>query len=438
MADAVLDGRLSEWIAGQRWYAGKGTTPRLAEAGRWGVADGDVEVTVLLVSDASGALYQVPLVRRGTPAEKRAPILEDADGLLYDGVTDPAFVDALLTLVSSGGRLDGWGASAIGEPVPGTAPLTARSAKVLSGEQSNTSIIADTDAGPVIVKVFRTLHPGDNPDVVLQSAIAQGGSSRVPRSIGAVRGEWGDGSAGHLAFAQEFLPGTEDAWRVATAAVDAGEDFADRARALGDATAEVHGILAGSMETAAADESRKARLLDSFRARLAAAAQVVAGLDVAGVEAVYRAAAAERWPTLQRVHGDYHLGQVLLVPDRGWVLLDFEGEPLRPMDERNEPDLALRDVAGMLRSFDYAAGASRQARPGDPIHAAATRNWADGARDAFLDGYEARAGRIGSRRLLAALELDKALYEAVYEARNRPDWLPIPTEAIRRLVSLSV
>jgi trehalose synthase-fused probable maltokinase len=174
-----------------------------------------------------------------------------------------------------------------------------------------------------------------------------------------------------------------------------------------------------------------------MRSRLAAAVEVVDGLAerADAIDAVFTAAASEPWPRLQRVHGDYHLGQVLLVPNRGWVLLDFEGEPLRPMAERSEPDLALRDVAGMLRSFDYAAGASREAKPGDDRHAEATERWAQDARAAFLEGYQNRVGEPLARheRLLAALELDKALYEAVYEARNRPDWLPIPVAAIDRL-----
>ncbi|BDZ47667.1 phosphotransferase [Naasia aerilata] len=346
----------------------------------------------------------------------------------------------LFELVTAGGETGGHGARATGEPaVSGVGGY--RSSRVLSGEQSNTSIIVDTDGGDgaatVIVKVFRALHPGDNPDVVLQTAIAGAGSDRVPRSIGAVRGTWNDGATGHLAFAQEFLPGTQDAWRVATAAVDAGEDFTERARLLGEATAEVHEVLARSLETAAPDDERRAALLTSMRSRLAAATEVVDGLaDRAdAIDAVFTAAAEESWPRLQRVHGDYHLGQVLLVPDRGWVLLDFEGEPLRPMDERSQPDLALRDVAGMLRSFDYAAGASRAGNPGVE-HAAATEEWARAARAAFLEGYETRIGHplAEQGRLLAALELDKALYEAVYEARNRPDWLPIPAAAIDRLV----
>ncbi|MCU1571354.1 MAG: phosphotransferase [Naasia sp.] len=434
---------LATWIAEQRWFSGKGGTPELAQVGRWR-PDGAAGVEVLLVHDRrGGALYQVPLVTR--PAVPgREPILTVQDGAVYDGPHDEAFAAALLTLVSAGGYAGGTGASAEGEPAGGP-PLTYRSSQVLRGEQSNTSIIVRTaddtgaDAEPVMIKLFRVLHPGDNPDVVLQTAIAAAGSDRVPRSIGSLRGSWGDGATGHLAFAQEFLPGTEDAWRVATRAVDAGEDFAARARALGQATAEVHRVLASALPTAEPDAARVSALLASMRSRLQAALEVVPSLAerAPAMDAVFAEAAAEPWPLLQRVHGDYHLGQVLLVPDRGWVLLDFEGEPLRPMAERSQPDLAFRDVAGMLRSFDYAAGASREGDPGVQ-HARATEEWAASAREGFLSGYQEGIGASldAHRRLLAALELDKALYEAVYEARNRPDWLPIPTAAIERLVSL--
>lgn len=122
------------------------------------------------------------------------------------------------------------------------------------------------------------------------------------------------------------------------------------------------------------------------------------------------------------------------MPDHGWVLLDFEGEPLRPMHERRLPDVALRDVAGMLRSFDYAAGAHEQAEPG-----ASRAAWAAASRAAFLEGYTERAGDAvtAHRAVLDAFELDKAVYEAIYEARNRPEWLSIPVAAVQRLAGRS-
>jgi predicted trehalose synthase len=169
----------------------------------------------------------------------------------------------------------------------------------------------------------------------------------------------------------------------------------------------------------------------------AAAVASASELEVraADVQRLLESAGSLTWPPLQRIHGDYHLGQVLDVPERGWVALDFEGEPLRPLAERVRPDLVQRDVAGMLRSFDYAAGSvllAEGARPGsDP------ERWAADNRRAFLEGYASVAGEFDSdgRTLTRVLELEKALYEVVYEARNRPSWLPIPLAAVGRILS---
>jgi predicted trehalose synthase len=315
---------------------------------------------------------------------------------------------------------------------------------VLGGEQSNTSIVYemnDTDgapARPVICKLFRTLHHGDNPEVTLLEALGTAGSLIVPRPVGHVTGRWSDtgredGTAtGDLASAQEFLPGVEDAWRVALAAAEENRDFSIAARALGEAVAETHKTLARTLGASHSTEAGIRDSMESMRHRLDLAVAEVPELAEwrRPIESAYERAAAARWPKLQRIHGDLHLGQVLAVPGRGWVLLDFEGEPLRPMSERNRPDSPLRDVAGMLRSFDYVAGAVALTHSG----ASATK-WSLACRRAFVGGYSARTGHNlrEDRTLLDAFEIDKAIYEAVYEARNRPDWLPIPVAAITRL-----
>jgi predicted trehalose synthase len=175
--------------------------------------------------------------------------------------------------------------------------------------------------------------------------------------------------------------------------------------------------------------------LVSMRARLAVASKEVPGIAplAEGITAVYAAAASGYLPRLQRIHGDLHLGQVLLAPDRGWVLIDFEGEPLRPMDERSRPDSTLRDIAGMLRSFDYVAGSLAHTDGTD------ARDWASEARRSYVDGYIASSGFDvrAHRTLLDAFELDKAVYEAVYESRSRPTWVGIPLAAVERLVARS-
>ena len=207
---------------------------------------------------------------------------------------------------------------------------------------------------------------------------------------------------------------------------------------MGRATASVHLLLARAMPTRPADPQLLAQLADSLVGRVHWAVGLVPALRPYAPSAL-RAMDAIRStvhaPDLQQVHGDYHLGQVLHSPVRGWVLLDFEGEPLRPLSERLEPDLALRDVAGMTRSFDYAAQhATVGLSPGDPRRAAALA-WSSEARDAFLAGYGDGGGEhiLADPRLLRALELDKAMYEAVYETLNRPTWVDIPMSAVRRL-----
>src|SRR6185437_15776253 len=143
----------------------------------------------------------------------------------------------------------------------------------------------------------------------------------------------------------------EDAWRVALRAAAAGEDFTARARDLGTATAEVHVMLARELPEQIAGAAEREAICGAWSRRLAIAISEVPELATRreAIEKIYAEGREVALPPLQRIHGDYHLGQVVLVPDRGWVLLDFEGEPMRPMAERLLPDLALRDVAGMLQ-----------------------------------------------------------------------------------------
>ena len=450
------------WMARQRWYAAKGRAPVLRKLWSWRLDDpsGDVGIETLLVVDEGGpeqVVYQVPLTYRGAPLEGGQHALVGTmehsvlgSRWVYDGTHDPVYAAQLLALVLGQVTPQAGSASDTAEPavVPTRHPswttqTTLTASRVLSGEQSNTSIIFDCldesgAAKPLICKVFRTLQAGENPDVVVQGALAEAGSLRVPGMVGAVAATWpsvgGEGSdLGHLAFAQEFFPGTEDAWRVALRAIAADEDFSDRARELGAATAEVHSRLAEVMPTEPVTAEAVATTVAGMRGRYAAAASEVPGLaeHEQRIAAVFDRAADASWPALQRIHGDYHLGQVLQVNGRGWVLLDFEGEPLRPLSERTRPDLAVRDVAGMLRSFDYAGGSWEQAHPGQDARA-----WVDAAQRAFLEGYAAQSGRDPREDavLLTAFQLDKALYEVVYEARNRPTWLTIPTTAVVRLL----
>jgi predicted trehalose synthase len=452
---------LNGWLPGQRWYAAKGSTPVLRKVGGYRLDDpaGRVGIEVLIVADESGrqpVVYQVPLTYRGAPlpGAEHALVGTAEHGVLgtrwvYDAPHDEVFAAQLLALIQ--GQAEPQAQSTSNTPDPTVErhsvdrqTVTLASASVLRGEQSNTSVICEvvdrsgSAAPPVMVKVFRSLHPGENPDVVVQSALTEAGSTQVPHTVGYVSGQWadpvsGDRVRGHLAFAQRFLPGVEDAWRVALRAATAGEDFSGSARELGAATAHIHLSLADALGTVPATADAKAELVRVIRSRYDAAVAEVPSLRAheALVTASLDALAAPEWPDLQRVHGDYHLGQVLRTRE-GWVAVDFEGEPLRPLRERVRPDLALRDVAGMLRSFDYVGGSVELSEPNR-----SARSWVAACRGAFLEGYREVTGLdpVRTAPLLSGLELDKALYEVIYEVRNRPSWLGIPLAAVERLVA---
>ncbi|WP_154096421.1 maltokinase N-terminal cap-like domain-containing protein [Microbacterium testaceum] len=438
---------LAVWMPRQRWYGTKGRDPQLTLVADWPLDDADARL--LLVRDDAvqpAIVYQVPVAVRdeGTvlPGSLIGPA---AEGQVWaDATTDDAFTAALYSWVTVGGEVGEAQNGFIGIALasPEQRPATKVTARVLSGEQSNTSLIFRPDEGdegaPVICKLFRQVNPGINPDVELQSALAAGGAAFVPAAIGEVRGSWITPEnvpvSGSLAFAQEFFEGVEDAWRVALDAAAAGEDFAARAYALGASVAGMHVALAEQFPTVEPDAADRAAVVGAWERRLAIALAEVPQLEPYAdrIREVYAVAAEAAWPKLQRVHGDLHLGQVLDTPRNGWVLLDFEGEPLRPIHERLKPDVAVRDVAGMLRSFDYVSGAVAD-DDGDAVRA-----WVIAAQQAFLQGYAETAGRVPDDHdpLLAAFELDKAVYEAIYETRNRPDWVGIPLAAIGRLAPL--
>ncbi|MGN6502975.1 MAG: phosphotransferase, partial [Pseudolysinimonas sp.] len=292
-------------------------------------------------------------------------------------------------------------------------------------------------------KVFRVVQHGRNPDAEIQGALSSTGASYVPRFVGALDASWRDAGEtfgeGHLAIAQEFLRGAEDAWLTARRAVDAGAGFSHEAFQLGRATAALHATLAERLPTEPPTPDTIAAITAMWTARLEAAIRDVPSLieHKDDIQTAYATAATSDWPRLQRIHGDLHLGQILHATTQGgsgevadrWVFIDFEGEPLRTIEERTRPEPPLRDLAGMLRSFDYAAASSTHPEAG---------SWARRAGDAYLAGYEDAGGVIGDHALLTAFELDKAVYEASYEARNRPSWLPIPVHAIERLTSRSL
>lgn len=436
---------VGSWMRRQRWYSTKAFEPRLRLLGSFELTrapesadDGSRIVTHFFCDDAprTPRVYQVPLVARLRRDGDPAGFVGEAGGrYLYDGPVEEAYVAALAALMTGARGTNGEHAHASGHSLGERLPVL--SSRRLSAEQSNTSIVAELEDRLALVKVFRVVQEGENPDITTLAALTAGQSVRTPALLGWLSGSWpaADGgiATGELALMQDFVPGAEDGWELAVSAAELGEDFTERAFSLGAGTAELHTLLARVLPTRSAEPDDVRAALDGMFRRLTVTTTEVPEVDLlrGAIASVYEAAAAGDLPVLQRIHGDLHLGQVLHSPERGWQFIDFEGEPLRPLAERALPDATMRDVAGMLRSFDYVAGSL--ARRETPVDAIA---WALDARAAYLDGYSSIAGGVLAEfaELLTAFELDKAVYEIAYEARHRPSWIPIPRAAVGRLL----
>ncbi|HSY14927.1 MAG TPA: aminoglycoside phosphotransferase [Jatrophihabitantaceae bacterium] len=450
---------VEQWLPTQRWFGGKGVAFELSLRELAELPYEQLPVTIWLADvafagtdgtdPAHTSTYQLPLLIRDEPDTGLEHVLVGAverDGQVrwvYDALHDNGVTQAWLAGIrdeATAGPLSFQRfADAAEIPVDATS-------LVLTTEQSNTSLVFGDVA---ILKVFRRLEPGINPDIEVHAALSRRGAKNVAKVLGSVTAEI-DGGQVSLAMLQEFLTTASNGWELAKASVrdlmaeadlhaaEAGGDFASEAERLGVATADVHLDLAAAFgtESFGADE-RRARAA-AMHARLDAAMPVVDGLAELAeqLRAVFEEfAAADVVLATQRIHGDLHLGQVLRTV-HGWVLLDFEGEPASPLAQRRVFDSPLRDVAGMLRSFDYAARFQFiEAAPSAQL-AYRANEWAVRNREAFIAGYVETSGHDIAAELVAlrAFEIDKAVYEAVYETRTRPAWLQIPLASLHRLV----
>jgi maltokinase len=397
----ALTDMLADWIPGQRWFGGKGREwSGITEEGFFlDQADPALSVHRVRVSYTDGATetYLVPLSWRNAPAEELSSAFVGAvsgsqgENYAYDAMRDrDATVPWLTHLVAASTvgpmHFHPAGVAYIPEGLPGD---------VISTEQSNTSLVYGESA---ILKLFRRLEPGLNPDVEIHDALRRTENQHIAPLLGHIEIDDPSGAEpATVAMLQAFVPNASDGWRLATSSVrdlyaeadlhadEVGGDFAGESERLGEATASVHADLAQVLPTEPADRDWYAAVAGQMSDRLEAALAVVPDLaeHAEGLRALYAAVVDTDEPVVrQRVHGDLHLGQVLRTTT-GWIVLDFEGEPARPLATRRELDTPLRDVAGMLRSFDA----------------------------------------------------DKAVYECVYEARNRPHWLMIPLSSLSRLTS---
>jgi len=468
VTQSALADLLPAWLPAQRWFAGSGSTVGQSDiTSQVTLADGEPELVHLMVDVVVGqdrVSYQVPVgIRAALPA-----VLEPArigalpDGrIAYDAAADPELTGILLRGIAAGRRA--WPLRFGTEP--GAIVDVHAPARALPPLASNTSVVFGDKA---ILKLLRRPFAGAHPDLEVPAALARHGSKLVAAPLGWIEltgcgqsdpvlahpMQAGEPGSSVLAILSVFFADSTDGWSLATASLrgaadhGADPDFSGQARLLGETTARMHAELAAAFGASVLPEFALTDLVDAMKTELAQAVRVVPELraHAAAVRACYDSLTAQGTQVpVQRIHGDYHLAQVLGTEGgaghggddpprspRRWVVLDFEGEPSVPLARRRAFAPPLRDIAGMLRSFDYAGRHEALSHPDDRELAGAASAWVRACQDAFSAGYADVAGSIprGSRPLLRALILQKAVYEAVYEARHRPGWLPIPLAAI--------
>ncbi|MBV9952638.1 MAG: hypothetical protein JO291_11845 [Acidimicrobiia bacterium] len=419
----------SEWLRGQRWFGAKGSDLSIA-----GVADTTVGGgLVISVLDLGDSRYQ--LVR----------LHEDSQP---DTLTEPVTGAALSRALAEQQTAEGPSGAIRFERPTDAGPWPDGSVRPLGAEQSNTSVVVGDE---VVVKVFRRIEPGENPELEMLRFLGRQGYPHVPGIEGWATLTADDGTVSTLAIAQSMVHDGRDGWELVLERLgdaDRGASVIPLLRDLGATLAGLHRSLGADKDDPEfAPEPGGRTVAERIAAHIEAqAADVLPRValrlgEAAPIESPERVAAAARAMAdrldagaVLRHHGDLHLGQTLHTPG-GWVILDFEGEPARPLEHRRAKQPALRDVAGLLRSLSYAA--ATRARAGHPW----STGWETAARAALLDGYLGSAdpellpgAGTPTTRLLALLELEKVLYELHYELGNRPDWVELPLQGLRRIV----
>lgn len=440
----------ARWFDQRRWYGDKGRT--IASLRSIFHADA-------MIGDRA---LQIQCVRIGfSPAgSSMYLLLRNPDDVDVDSIEDPAVRRWLMDGFRAGRTLEGasgqltWSTT---ERLDATADRIASTSRVFRGEQSNTSIVYDDQ---VMIKMIRKLQPGRNPEVEIgQHLTSNTDFNAFPRLLGTISLVSGEDTT-TIAAAQQFIPSKGDVWSwMLDGLVDPAfaETATEAAYILGQRTAQMHAALAVGAGDAFTPELITGDYVDLVHGEsLRELEDTVAQLDARRVsdarelgEALKKALAdlRELEGTYRiRIHGDYHLGQVLRTNEHDFAILDFEGEPSRSLEERRAKASPLRDVAGMLRSFDYAAETAHRRYP--EVSSDGFVSWRVAVRQAFVDGYTTTVD--GSQplthgfdfdrrqRLIAAFEAHKALYEVRYELGNRPDWLEIPMGGLRRIADNSV
>ena len=447
---------VADWLARQRWYATKSRQIATLEFAQTVALEPGSPVLLVLaqIGFATGTdeLYQLPLCFI-SPDElgEREPIQRTPEWVAVDAVADPELGRELLRAIDDERTIETDEGYARFVRVGAGGPLRHDAAvRPMGVEQSNSSIVF---ADETVLKVFRRVEPGINPELEMLRFLTEHGFESIAPLQGYYEYESHSLHA-TLGVAQRFMAGAVGGWELALDRISADPvSFLTSLGALGQATAALHNVLASdNQDPAFAPEQPSPEAL----------ALLVATLDE-DIDRVLRrlpddervASLAGRGPEIRaqnsrraqlgvggrliRTHGDFHLGQTLHIngpADHEWLIIDFEGEPARPLFERRQKNSPLRDVAGMLRSFAYAASAAAM-HHSLPV----PDDFEQRARDAFLDHYLTEidsallpAGEPAIRSLLSIFELEKVLYELQYELDNRPDWLPIPVAGITRLL----
>ncbi len=448
---------LRDWLVAQRWYASRSRSVNSIESFD-AVTLGDQATLLLAIVQAHFAtgthqLYQLPLgVRAGDPADGPAVIARARGWAAHDGLRDPELAVALMRQINAGGDIEtaqGRYSFRRAAGAPDLDETAARTVRPLDVEQSHTSLVFSERT---VLKVFRRLEPGINPELEMLRFLTAHGFEQVARLHGFYEYN-GVALASTLGLAQEFIDGAVGGWELALEEIRTGPDaFLRRLAGLGEVTAMMHNTLATdaadpafspeepshewiALLTATIDEEIE-RLFLALPSDEGLAPIVGRGEDVR--EQLATRAQIGLKGRMIRTHGDYHLGQTLHSP-RGWVVIDFEGEPARPLSDRRLKRSSLRDVASMLRSFAYlSATAGLMSDVG-------TQNDFEGrARAVFLDAYFSHvdpsllpAGEVATENLLSIFELERAIYELHYEVEHRPDWVSIPVAGISRLLESS-
>jgi maltokinase len=430
------DRSLVDFITSQRWYGSK--TRDVASASvidRATLHDGlELQLVEVVFDTGTHETYQLVTDRGG-----------------FDAIADEAQARQLLRLMRAGETVEAeegtiefasvGGQAGEGEP---------REGRLIASEQSNSSVVFDEQ---LILKVFRRVEAGINPELELLRFLTEAGFANIARLAGwyAYSGRQMDATLGIM---QRFIVGAEDGWERALDAIVAGDEaFFDALRRLGEVTGRMHTVLGTDpTDPNFCPEQASAESLGLLTATVDEEIErVFMSLpeDVPELEPI-RGRGEEVRERLRlltnlggtgrviRVHGDFHLGQTLWTGE-DWVILDFEGEPARSLPERRRKRSPLRDVAGMLRSFAYAASAVDVQR-----NVTAPSDWEERAREEFLEGYRTTIdlslvpSGAAMDKLLQVFELEKAVYELRYELNNRPDWVRIPVAGIVRLLEEEV